>query len=121
MRRILIIDDDDIVRRTLCLALQDYDREILAAGNGAEALKFFANLPVHLVITDVLMPDEDGLKSIIEMRRLQPDMKFIAISGGGYIDHTDCLQFARNLGAARTLQKPFSLQQIQEAVSSLLN
>jgi YesN/AraC family two-component response regulator len=75
---------------------------------------------VDLVITDVLMPEKDGLEVIMEIRAKLPQVKIIAISGGGRISHTDYLVAARRLGAHRTLSKPFIRQELLDTLHELL-
>ena len=121
MSRILVVDDDESFRRLVCQVLLRGDHEVLAAPDGRAALSLFRKQPVDLVITDLIMPEKEGIETIMELRRLQPDLKIIAMSGGGRLGITDCLKMARHIGAARTLAKPFALQEILEAVTSLLN
>ncbi len=120
MSTILVVDDDETFRRLLCQTLLCLGHEILAAAEGCEALKLHRQHTIDLVITDLIMPEKEGLETILELRRLQPNLKIIAMSGGGRILRVDCLQFARNLGANRTLAKPFKAQEVIEAVTSLL-
>jgi CheY-like chemotaxis protein len=121
MSRILVVDDDDGFRRTLCQTLLRAGHEVLAAPDGSAALKFYRQQPVDLVITDLIMPDKEGLETILELRRLQPELKIIAVSGGGRNRLGEYLPIARRLGAAKTLAKPFTSQEILAAVASLLN
>jgi CheY-like chemotaxis protein len=120
MSRILVVDDDETFRRPLCQTLRCADHEVQAAADGSAALELFRQQPVDLVITDLVMPEKEGIDTILELRRLQPDLKIIAMSGGGYTHCTDYLQIARRLGANRTLAKPFTAQEVIEAVTSLL-
>jgi CheY-like chemotaxis protein len=120
MSRILVVDDDETFLRPLCQTLLCAGHEVLAAADGSAALKLYRQQPVDLVITDLVMPEKEGIETMMELRQLQPDLKIIAMSGGGYIHCTDYLQIARRLGANRTLAKPFTAQELIEAVTSLL-
>ena len=121
MKRILIVDDDEPLRRLLSQALARAGYAVITAENGVAALRLYREEPVELVITDLIMPEKEGFETIMELRRIEPNLKIIAISGGGRVDAGDYLPTARHLGAARTLAKPFSFQEMLEAVKGLLN
>ena len=114
------MDDNEGFRKPLCQTLERAGYEVLSAADGAAALRLFRQQPVDLVITDIIMPEKEGLETIMELRRIKPELKIIAISGGGRIGAEDYLPLAEHLGAARTLAKPFSSAEIIEAVSGLL-
>jgi DNA-binding NtrC family response regulator len=120
MSRILVVDDDESSRWVLCQTLLSADHGVLGAGDGREALALCREQPVDLVVTDLVMPGKEGIGTILELPRLQPELKIIAMSAGGHIFWTDCLPFARGLGANRTLAKPFTAQEVIEAVTNLL-
>jgi DNA-binding response OmpR family regulator len=121
MARILIIDDDDQVRKMLRLTLNAAGFDVVEAQDGNVAMKFFRQDPlVDLVITDLIMPDKEGIETIIELRRDFPQVPIIAISGGGGIDPDDYLILAKKLGAKITLEKPFSRKDIIDAVNELI-
>lgn len=120
MKRILLVDDNDSFRRSLAQTLQRADYEVLPAADGEVALSIFRQQPVDLVITDLIMPEKEGLETIMELRRLQPNIKVIAISGGGRNDPGDYLPIAEQLGAAKTLAKPFTAEEILAAVAQVL-
>jgi CheY-like chemotaxis protein len=121
MRRILLVDDNETFRRSLREVLQQAGYEAQAAEEGAAALKLYRQQPFDLVITDLLMPGKEGLETIMELRRLQPELKVVAISGGGRIDANDYLPMAKKLGATETLAKPFTSEQILGVVAGLLD
>jgi two-component system, chemotaxis family, chemotaxis protein CheY len=105
-RKILLIDDDIAVLRTLEIVLGDRGYDVVTA-SGAEGLRLFQKNHPDLVITDLIMPEKEGIEMIVEMRRERPDAKIIAISGGGRT-HIRCfLETAASLGAAAVLAKPF--------------
>ena len=91
-----------------------------AAAGGAEALKLSCKGPFDLVITDLIMPEKEGLETIMALRRQSPTTKIIAMSGGGRNSGKDYLAIARLLGAQRTLAKPFSNAELLAAVADVL-
>jgi CheY-like chemotaxis protein len=118
--RILIIDDEDQPRRMLQQVLTRAGYEVIEASNGNEGLQYFRARPTDLIITDILMPEKEGLETIIDIRREFPAVKIIAISGGGRTGNLNFLEVAKRLGAQHTLQKPFELQDMLGAVRDLL-
>ena len=120
MVRILIIDDEDQPRRMLQQVLTRAGYEVIEARNGNEGLQYFRARPTDLIITDILMPEKEGLETIIDIRREFPAAKIIAISGGGRTGNLNFLEVAKRLGAQHTLQKPFELQEMLGAVRDLL-
>jgi DNA-binding response OmpR family regulator len=120
MARILVIEDDSMLRNMMRQMLEHEGYEVLVAEDGIEAGKLYKKNEVDLVITDVLMPEKDGLEVIMEIRAKMPQVKIIAISGGGRISHTDYLVAARRLGAHRTLSKPFIRQELLDTLHELL-
>lgn len=113
---VLIIDDDALVRSALCRILQRGGYEVIAASTGVEGLRLFAERRPRLVITDVIMPDKDGIETMREMRAAAPETPIIAVSGGGRIGNADLLRMARGLGADAILAKPFEPAQLLELV-----
>lgn len=120
MARILLIDDEELVLSTLQAALSKAGHEVVTAKNGTDGLAAFRRQPVDLVITDIIMPDKEGIETIIEMRRQTATLPIIAISGGGQSHKSMFLQAAGTLGATRTLAKPFSPSQLVEMVADCL-
>ena len=116
MARILIIDDDDPARFALRAILEHADHEVLEASNGLEGVKRFREEAPDLVITDILMPEKEGLETIQELRRDFPQIRIIAISGSG----ANYLSWAEEFGALRTFLKPFDRKEILAAVQDLL-
>ncbi|AKJ65338.1 response regulator [Kiritimatiella glycovorans] len=119
-RNILIIDDDPDIRRLLEQFLAREGYNILTASTGAEAEQIYLENPPDLVITDIIMPDREGIETIREMRRMYPEMTIVAISGGGRIDSQDYLVLARKLGADRTFGKPFDLAEMLNYIREAL-
>ena len=119
MVRILIIDDDADLRTTLRAILEQAGYVVVEAHDGHEGLTSYEAAPTDLIITDLLMPEQDGLETITALRRINPHVKIIAISGGGQTGRLDFLQTASVLGAQRTLYKPFNRQTLLAAVRDL--
>lgn len=120
MARILVIDDDDAIRLSLKLALEDADHLVDEAADGEEGMNRFRMRPADLVITDIFMPEKEGLETIDEIKRNYPKTKIIAISGGGSIGPEDYLEIAKRVGADCSLFKPFDVQHLVATVGDLL-
>ncbi len=120
MPRVLVIDDDEQVRALLFEILDRAGFDVVEASNGAEGLVCYRAQPADLVITDLIMPEKEGVETIIELRREFPAARIIAISGGGRNAGRDYLQIAAQLGARQTVSKPFTRQQILDAVRETL-
>lgn len=120
MARILLIDDDDSVRTALRLLLAHSGHTVIEARNGKEGLASYERSQVDLVITDILMPEKEGLEVLMALRNRQPPVKIIAISGGGRQNPAGYLHTAKMMGAARVLEKPFSNAVLMAAVNDLL-
>jgi DNA-binding response OmpR family regulator len=120
MIRILVIDDDIKIREMLKQYLERAEYEVLIAPDGKAALKLHSANPVDLIITDIVMPEKDGLETIMELRRRFPAVKVIAISGGGKIEANEYLDIAKAMGVTRTFSKPFELRELLAAVRELL-
>ena len=120
MARILVIDDDAQVRSMLRTMLELEGYEVEDAPDGNEGLKLFRQKSADLVVTDIIMPEKDGMEIIIEMRREFADVKIIAISGGGHIIPDHYLDSAELFGAVRTFTKPIERKEFLEAVKELL-
>jgi DNA-binding response OmpR family regulator len=114
--RILIVDDEADVRDTLCENLLACGFEATSAVDGIDAEhQMSENLP-DLVITDIIMPRREGLETIVEIRRKYPQVKLIAISGGGRMNTTDFLALAEKLGADGVLAKPIELDELEKMI-----
>jgi CheY-like chemotaxis protein len=120
MARILLIDDDDAVRTILYLTLVHYGHDVVEAGNGKEGLDLFKGSSFDLVITDIVMPEKEGFEVLMKIRKRNPALKIIAISGGGLHNAAHYLHTAKMLGAAKVLAKPFSNEALMAAVKELL-
>lgn len=118
MTTILVVDDEELVRATLCQMLEQAGYEVIEAANGDQGLRVFQEYEVDLVITDIFMPGKEGIETIRELRKLRPDVKIIAISGGGRTRNMDYLELAKDFGAKRALTKPFQREQVLSAVNA---
>ena len=120
MERILVIDDDVQVLNVLHLALVHEGYDVLKASNGKEGIKLHREDPVDLIITDLIMPEKEGIETIRELTAEFPKVKIIAISGGGRISSEDYLPMAKMFGAKRTLAKPIERNDLIRAVKEVL-
>jgi CheY-like chemotaxis protein len=120
MAHILLIDDDTALRTMLRLTLIHFGHTVTEAGNGREGLARFAEARVDLVITDIVMPDVEGLEVLMALRLKQPPVKIIAISGGGRGSSTDYLRVATQKGAAKVLAKPFSNETLIRTINEVM-
>jgi DNA-binding response OmpR family regulator len=118
--QILVIEDDFAVRELILQTLSKAGYEVIAAGDGVEGLNLFREKNPALVITDIVMPQKEGLQTIIELRQESPGVKVIAMSGGGRYCNADYLKLARKFGASRTVSKPFMREEMLTAVRELL-
>jgi len=119
-RRILVIDDDDLVRETLRSILERAGFQVVEAADGLQGTRLYRSDPVDLVITDILMPVMEGIETIRELRKINADAKIIAVSGGGRSGVTDFLGMAKKLGADRVIAKPFRPADLIDAVRAVL-
>lgn len=120
MATVLIIDDEAPVRRVLRTALERAGHTVEEAADGVEGMKRYRTAPADLVITDMFMPDQDGIETIQLLREEFPDCRILAISGGFVVGAGGTLTDAMLFGANAILAKPFSIEQITSAVNSLL-
>lgn len=120
MARILVVEDEDAFRGMLAEILSREKHEVTTAANGSEAIKLARASVFDLVITDLIMPEKEGIETILELRHISPSTKIIAMSGGGRGSAKDYLLAASQLGASRTLAKPFSRQELLDAIAAAL-
>jgi YesN/AraC family two-component response regulator len=118
-KKILIIDDEEGIRHMMRLVLEKTGYEVLDAPDGREGLAIYRGTLPALVITDIFMPEMEGLETIMALRREHPDAKIIAMSGGGTSGY-DYLPAALKLGCSRTLAKPFTQRELLHTVFDLL-
>jgi DNA-binding response OmpR family regulator len=120
MVSILIIDDDAHFRAMLRQMLSRAGYEVKEAPNGKQGMRLYRTEPVDLVITDLIMPEKEGIETITDLRREFPGVKIIAVSGGGKIGPEDYLSGAKLLGAQRILAKPVEKDEMLEAIRELV-
>ena len=120
MARILVIEDDNEVRDYLESVLSRDGYDVKGASNGKDGVALYEKNPVDLVITDIIMPEKDGIETIMDLKRSNSSLKVIAISGGGRAEPENYLHSAKLIGANLTLKKPFTNQEMLQAVRDLL-
>ena len=118
--RVLIIDDEVQFRTMLREFLLGSGYEVVEAANGREGVKLFFEKPADMVISDIIMPEKEGIDAIMEIKRQFPNAKVIVVSGGGWYGTDLDFDMAEKLGAL-TLKKPFELQELSEAIKKLLS
>ena len=120
MAVILIIDDSPAIGSVLKETLEIGGYEVLVAGNGRDGLALHRARRADVVITDIFMPVQDGIETILELRRTDPDVKVVAMSGAGVFADLTYLPAAKQLGAVHSLSKPFDCEAILSTVRQLL-
>ena len=120
MARVLIVEDDELVRSMLKTTLEREGYEVMEASDGEKGIRLMKKNPAHLVITDIIMPDKEGIETIIELKRIFPGIKIVAISGGGRIGPETYLDMAEKFGAMRTFVKPIDRKELLKAVKELI-
>jgi DNA-binding response OmpR family regulator len=119
-QRILVVDDDPSIRRTLELMLSKHGFEVLQAADGAEAVRVWREQGGDLVITDLHMPKKDGFETIIELLSHTPGVRIIAMSGGGQTKKLDLLGNMTLLKSVLTIEKPFTISEMMTTVQRAL-
>ncbi len=120
MPSLLIIDDDDLLREALALALREKGFTVYEARDGDEGVRLFRVEPADLVLTDIVMPNKEGLATLMELRRDHPRLGLIAMSGGLAHDAPLYLKLARTLGANHVLKKPFTVDTLLRTIDEVL-
>jgi two-component system, chemotaxis family, chemotaxis protein CheY len=113
---ILLIDDDIIVRQTIVNVLTDAGYDVASAADGVAGMRAYHKRKPDLVITDIIMPDQEGIQTLMEIHKVDPSAKVIAISGGGRTSNVRILDVARTMGASDVLAKPFDLEELLAVV-----
>jgi len=122
MARILIIDDDDQLREVLRKMLSRAGYEVLMASNGSDGIDLYRKEQPDVVITDIIMPEKDGAEAIFELQKEFPDIKIIAMSGGGQVKAEDYLKSITSLSNVKhTFEKPFVFDEMLQVVKELVN
>ncbi len=120
MAHIMVIDDDEQVRLMLRQMLERSGYVVTVAANGKEGLKLFDQGGIDLVITDIVMPEKEGIETIRELAVRAPELKILAMSGGGRIGPDAYLEVAAHVGASRTLTKPVERDELLACVREML-
>jgi len=120
MAKIIVIDDEPYILLMLKKMLEKEGHDVDMATNGFEGLELYHKNGADIIITDIVMPEKEGLETIMNLKEENPDLKIIAISGGGRVDSREYLHSARLLGAEKIFQKPFKKDEIIRAVNELL-
>lgn len=121
MTQILLIDDERLVRAAMRVPLEEAGHDVFEADNGRKGIELHKESPCDLIITDVIMPEMEGFETIKLLRKDDDLLKIIAISGGGRIKGADYLKMAITLGADKILVKPFSNEELLDAVNDCLD
>jgi DNA-binding response OmpR family regulator len=121
MTSILLIEDDSLLRETLATSLAEHGYRVRQAANGAEGLSLFCAEPADLVITDMVMPEKEGIETIGDLRRVAPRLGIIAMSGELAHNPQIYLKIAGALGANRTLLKPFTMAVLLQTIRDVLD
>lgn len=117
---ILVIEDDEDIRQMICDILEEEGYDTLQAANGLEGISVLKKHPdIGLIVTDLLMPEKEGLETITEIRKDYPMLKILAISGGGICIPESYLNLAKAMGADATLCKPFGSRELLNAIGNL--
>jgi CheY-like chemotaxis protein len=117
---ILVIDDDAAVQKTLTAVLEGSGYEVQCADDGRHGVRAFRTRRPDLVICDIIIPDIEGIQTIMELRSLAPDCPIIAISGGARFGNCDFLRIARQLGVSGAVSKPFEINDLLQTVAAHL-
>jgi CheY-like chemotaxis protein len=120
MSKVLIIDNDPLVCDTLKVAAESAGHTVAIAHNGREGLNTFAMFQPDVVVTDILMPEKEGMETIVDLRRQNPEVPILAISGAAPAGNISFLKIAQKLGASRTLSKPFPMTDFVAALGVLV-
>ena len=119
--KILLIDDDAMLRRTVARVLQSAGHDVTTAQDGLDGMRMFHKTSPDLVITDIYMPRQEGFETILALRRENPSLGIIAISGGTMTGSREMLDIAGNIGADSVLEKPFTMAELLDRVHALGN
>jgi YesN/AraC family two-component response regulator len=120
MAKILLVEDDPMVIEALSCAIESKGHSCVKASNGLEGMKAFLESSFDLVITDIIMPDQEGIGMMLEMRAHTPDVRIVAISGGGRTGSAEYLTTAQQLGAVAVLKKPIRLAELFSVLDDCL-
>ncbi len=121
MAKILLVEDDDLVRDMLTQVLERASHTVICASNGEEATKYLQKETPDLMVTDIIMPQKSGITLISEVKNRHPNLEIVAISGGGRLDPTGYLDLSESLGASVSFEKPIDNTALLMAIDLLLH
>jgi CheY-like chemotaxis protein len=121
MAKILVADDDSEIRLLIKRTLEKEGHSIVEATDGVVAIELFKEQVFDLAIIDIIMPKKEGIRTILELKQLKPNIRIVAISGGGFVKPESYLATAEAFGAECILTKPFNASELSETVNNLLN
>ncbi len=121
MARVLVIEDDELARESVTLMLEESGHEVSMADDGDVGLKMFAEEPYDLVVTDLIMPEVNGMDVLSQIKQEHPDTRVIVISGGGRLTPVSYLDVAEKLGADDVLTKPFTAFELTSSAAMVLH
>ncbi|RMF24458.1 MAG: response regulator [Deltaproteobacteria bacterium] len=121
MAQVLVIDDDEAIRTLIREALEAIGHGVREAANGKQGMRVFREHGADLVITNIFMPEQEGIETITELQEEEFPPPIVAISGGGTVGHAEVLEEAKLFGATATLAKPFSLADLHRTVAAVLD
>jgi len=119
-KTILVIEDEILLRSLMRKGLEKKGFNVLEAVNGCDGVDIFEKEKPSLVVTDMLMPDKEGMQTIQELRQIDPNVKIVAMSGGGSTKNMAFLEMAERVGASATIAKPFKPQDLFNIIEGLL-
>jgi two-component system response regulator (stage 0 sporulation protein F) len=121
MATILVVDDEEPVRDLVSKIVLKDGHDVVVAADGQEACDLYGKSDIDLIITDLVMPEKNGIQMIMDLKNQTPDLKVVAISGGsGFTGDIDLLSVAKLLGAKHIIRKPFGVDDIRNAVNDTL-
>lgn len=119
---ILVIEDDEDIRQMICEILEEEGYDTLQAANGIEGIEMLRkHQEIGIIVTDLLMPEKEGIETITDIRKDYPRLRILAISGGGICIPESYLSLAKAMGADATLSKPFGTQELLDAIENLIH
>jgi DNA-binding response OmpR family regulator len=118
--KILLIDDDTLIRRSVARVLMQNGHDVVTAEDGVRGIELYHREKFDLIVTDIYMPRQEGIETILTLRREDNLTKIIAISGGGRTGTTDTLEMARRLGANGIIEKPFRTDQLLAKIDAVM-
>jgi YesN/AraC family two-component response regulator len=118
-KKILIVDDEEIILFGIKAIIEKHNFKVDVASNGIQGIALLSQQAYDILITDIIMPEKDGIELIRYTKKLFPNIRIIAISGGGRITDEDHLKKAKELGCDFVIEKPFSSQELIKAIHAL--